>query len=368
MNFSYWEKQFISSSADLIIIGSGITGLSAAYHAASKHPKWKIIVLDKFVYSNAASTRNAGFACFGSAGELTADLRNGLSYKEVFSTLEKRLKGLTLLRDTLGDSALDYESCGGTEIFTSNQENEYHGILNQLDELNYQLNEFTNSADTFQVSSPPSALVGFKYAIKNELEGKLNPGSLMKAWAKKCQDLGVEIYGGMSAQLLEDYSGVSIKNHVIKSKQIAVCTNGLSESLRLDLKLSPARNLVVLTEPIPKLELPSTYHHLQGYMYFRKIHDRLLLGGGRHEFLAEEETSKFEVNSDLRLRLERYLKEHFGILPEQIEMEWTGIMGVGNSKKPLVNRLNEHVVYGVKLGGMGVAIGSLVGKEVADLL
>jgi hypothetical protein len=43
-------------------------------------------------------------------------------------------------------------------------------------------------------------------------------------------------------------------------------------------------------------------------------------------------------------------------------------MGIGNSKKPIVKQLSNHIYCGVRMGGMGVAIGSLIGKEVADLV
>ena len=51
-----------------------------------------------------------------------------------------------------------------------------------------------------------------------------------------------------------------------------------------------------------------------------------------------------------------------------IEHRWSGIMGVGNQKKPIVKQLSNHVFCGVRLGGMGVAIGSMVGKELAELI
>jgi hypothetical protein len=41
---------------------------------------------------------------------------------------------------------------------------------------------------------------------------------------------------------------------------------------------------------------------------------------------------------------------------------------LGNSKKPIVEQLSNNVYCGVRLGGMGVAIGSLIGQELADLV
>jgi glycine/D-amino acid oxidase-like deaminating enzyme len=67
--------------------------------------------------------------------------------------------------------------------------------------------------------------------------------------------------------------------------------------------------------------------------------------------------------------LEQVLKEV--ILPSTdftIAHRWSGIMGIGSSKNPIVKQLSENVYCGVKLGGMGVAIGSLIGQELADLV
>ena len=43
-------------------------------------------------------------------------------------------------------------------------------------------------------------------------------------------------------------------------------------------------------------------------------------------------------------------------------------MGVGEKKKPIVKQLSNHVYCGVRLGGMGVAIGASVGRDLASLV
>ena len=58
------------------------------------------------------------------------------------------------------------------------------------------------------------------------------------------------------------------------------------------------------------------------------------------------------------------------ILPHhefEIEHRWSGTMGV-ELIKPIVEQLSSHVYCGVRMGGMGVTIGSLVGQELADLI
>jgi glycine/D-amino acid oxidase-like deaminating enzyme len=51
----------------------------------------------------------------------------------------------------------------------------------------------------------------------------------------------------------------------------------------------------------------------------------------------------------------------------EVEYQWAGIMGVGENKSPIIRKQSEHVAFGVRMGGMGVAIGSLVGKKLANM-
>jgi glycine/D-amino acid oxidase-like deaminating enzyme len=107
----------------------------------------------------------------------------------------------------------------------------------------------------------------------------------------------------------------------------------------------------------------------RGYYYFRNIGNRILLGGGRNLDFEGETTTEFGETEMIQKKLELLLKEV--ILPQQdveIAHRWSGIMGIGNSKKPIVSQLSEHIYCGVRMGGMGVAIGSLVGQELADLV
>ena len=92
-------------------------------------------------------------------------------------------------------------------------------------------------------------------------------------------------------------------------------------------------------------------------------------GGGRNLDFKTEETTMFARTELVQNKLEELLKTT--IIPDtsfEIEQRWSGIMGVGNQKKAIVKQVSNNVFCGVRLGGMGVAIGSLVGKELADLL
>jgi len=368
MNFSYWESQFLPNRADLTIIGGGITGLSTAFFFKSKFPKKKVIVIEQFSESTGASTRNAGFACFGSISELNADLEAGLNTKELEELVMMRIAGLSLLRRTLGDEAIDYKPVGGYELFKEPKDEVEQKFGATVEYFNERLTETLHNDQTYSFHQVPEQFRGFKTAIYNCGEGKLNAGFMMKAWQKKCLDLGVEFIYGHQAEISKHSSTIFIKNHKIESEQLAICTNGYSHLLGLNIKVRPARNLVLLSEALPNLKLPSTYHHNEGFIYFRIVNQRLLIGGARNIDQSVEETHLNEVNETIKNHLLHFSQEHLNLSKRVFRSEWTGIMGVDSTKSPIVKRISPNVVCGVKLGGMGVAIGSLVGHRLAELL
>ena len=130
-----------------------------------------------------------------------------------------------------------------------------------------------------------------------------------------------------------------------------------------------ARAQVLITKPLKNLTIKGTFHLDCGYYYFRNIDQRILLGGGRNLDFKAETTTELAQTERIQNALEALLKNT--IIPGrdfEIEQRWSGIMGVGTQKKPIVKQLSNHVYCGVRMGGMGVAIGSVIGKEVAELL
>ncbi|MBT5920938.1 MAG: FAD-binding oxidoreductase, partial [Flavobacteriaceae bacterium] len=71
---SYWEHKHWLSNIDFAIIGSGIVGLNCALSLREKHPNATIVVFEKGILPHGASTKNAGFTCFGSISEILSDI------------------------------------------------------------------------------------------------------------------------------------------------------------------------------------------------------------------------------------------------------------------------------------------------------
>ena len=356
-NISYWEHDSFLKSYDFLIIGAGIVGLSAAYFLKKKNPTARIAVLEKGFLPSGASTKNAGFACIGSPTELIADSKNE-SVTELIERIKWRWHGLNLLRETIGDSNLDFENCGGFELY--NSEKDRQESLDRLNEINSWMFEATGETDVFK-----STVVNNYPSIVSRLEGSVHTGKMMQSWVRLNQEVGNFIWFNTEVSALEE-GAVYLKNgYKLNTKTILVATNGFASTL-LPVTVKPARGVVFVTQPIPNLPWKGVFHYDEGFVYFRNIGNRLLFGGGRNKSINDEETTEFGINPIIQNYLFSLSENLLGInLKEQVEFSWTGIMGFSETKSPILKEIKPGIHVRVGLGGMGVAIGSEIGHAFA---
>jgi glycine/D-amino acid oxidase-like deaminating enzyme len=370
MNLSFWEIKTWLSHIDFTIIGSGIVGLNCALNLRSRYPTAKIIILEKGMLPQGASTKNAGFACFGSLSEIIEDLKTHKE-EDVLNLISKRVNGLKLLRDTLGDKTIDYKNLGGYELFINSDKELYETCLSKSLAINKLLHPICN-APVFSFKPNEFGFKSIKPQLSfNQFEGQIDTGKMMDALLKKAISRDIKILNNTKVEAINDgNNSVNIKtnNFEFKTNKVLIATNGFANQL-IKAKVKPARAQVLITKPIKNLKIKGTFHLDRGYYYFRNIDNRILFGGGRQLDFKGEETTEFKETELIQNKLEDLLRTT--IIPKtefEIDHRWSGIMGIGNQKTSVVEQLSNNVYCGVRLGGMGVAIGSLVGKELADLL
>jgi gamma-glutamylputrescine oxidase len=373
-NFSYWERTAFIDNADVIIIGSGIVGLSAALHIKTQQPGLKVLVLERGFLPSGASTKNAGFACFGTVSEQLEALKYS-SEEEVIRLANYKWRGLQRLRQNLGDGNIDYYQHGGYELFMNGEENKAEEAIDQLAHLNKILKPAIDGHDIYAVADAKIAGFGFDNVsrmIYNPYEGQIHTGKMMRVLLNKVYEKDVIVLNGCAVSAInnhDDHVHIVTSQGDFKTRQVVLATNAFARQLYPELNVIPGRGQVLVTKPIAGLKLKGTYHFNDGYYYFRNIDGRILFGGGRNLDFKAEETHDFGHTDSVKQQLIDYL--HQVILPGQnaeIDYWWSGIMGFGEEISPIVKQVEPNIFCAVRCNGMGVAMGSLVGEEVADLL
>lgn len=366
---SIWEQETFYRKRDIIIIGAGFSGLWAAISIKEKSPEKSVLIIERNAVPLGASTRNAGFACFGSLTEVIADSQK-MGWKKTLDLVRMRFEGLRKIRHYFKNDEIDFELSGGYEILNNDEP------LLFLNEVNEKLKPITGREETYSLQQNKIQEFGLgksQFLIENPCEGSLHSGKLLQKLLEKCYELKVEFLFGTEVNNIEETSdGVNIyfsKDVSIKSGQIIYCTNAFSSKFLEKENIVPARGQILLTEPIENLKLKGTFHYDEGFYYFRNLGNRILLGGGRNQDFKTEETTAFETTEFLQDHLENFLKEV--ILPNRefkIDLRWSGIMAMGNEKTPIVKQLSDRQFCAVRLSGMGVALAPKMGEVITTML
>lgn len=375
MTTSIWEKETFFAPQDVIIIGSGFAGLWTAYFLAKKYKNIKITIVDKGVIPTGASTRNAGFACFGSLTELLSDEQK-MGTNQMLELVQIRYEGLQLISQHFKNKIIDYEHNGGYELFTQKENYLAKDLQEQVDYLNDLLKPVIKSKKPFRLLKPGKNHFGFSgvdHIIENKPEGQLHPGKLAKALLNSLQETGVQVLNGLEVTGYEKLNGhiqVYTKQEIhLTTTKLVICNNGMTKNLIPGISTIPARGQVLVTSEIKDIPFKGTFHYEEGFYYFRNLGKRILLGGARNLAIQDEETFSLETSDLIQIELERFLREV--IIPGKsftIDHRWSGTMGMGSSKMPDIKQVEENIFCSQNFGGIGVASAPLAGKKLAGLI
>jgi gamma-glutamylputrescine oxidase len=371
---SFWEKDSFFAPQDIIIVGAGFTGLWSALHLISLHPGKKITIVERGLIPTGASTRNAGFSCFGSPSELLNDAAI-MGEDKMWEMVEMRYQGLAIIKSYFSDRLIGYEASGGYECF-AHLSQDWVQVAEKLDWLNKGLHTITGVKNLFSIADKKLAafgFTGFEHLVQNNLEGGLQPGKLIQALLKKVQGLGVQVLTGIEVEkYVQKKDGVAIEckqGVALTAHQLLLCTNAFTKPLYPAIDITPCRGQVLITDPIEGLGMKGTFHFDKGYYYFRNVGNRLLIGGARNKNFSAEETDELDITATIQQELERFIKTH--LLPKTtftIADRWSGIMAMGKAKIPVIQALEKNVFCCVRMNGMGVALAPVAAKKIATLM
>jgi gamma-glutamylputrescine oxidase len=374
MLLSIWEKETFYAPQDIIIVGAGLMGLWSALELKKRDQQLRITILERNTTPLGASTRNAGFACFGSPTELLHNIET-LGTDGMLEVVEMRYKGIEKIKQHFADEVIGFDPCGGYECINQNYRNR-EMLDDKIDWLNELLTGITGNQTIFQRVDEKLAGLGlqqFDALIENTTEAALHSGKLVQALTQKVQSEGVSVLYGMEVTSWEKTNGhihIHTKQQTdLAARQILFATNAFTQGLVPGFPVTPARGQVIVTSPIAGLAMKGTFHYDEGFYYWRNLGNRILIGGARNEAFEEETTTDLSGSLQVKEALEDFLKQHLhSSYQYTIEHHWSGIMGFTDDRTPFVGKVGDNVFASVACNGMGVALTPVIAEKAADML
>jgi glycine/D-amino acid oxidase-like deaminating enzyme len=359
--------------ADVVIIGAGYTGLSAAHHIAksglapivleANHPGW------------GASGRNGGV--------ITAKFR--LSFRDIDAThgraMARRMYGIAHESVDMVEELVSEFGISSAKLTRSGQVKAAHNdatLKAAIDEAAWMTREMGDTEvrilDRHQVRDETGSRV-FVGGVLNPGSGGIHPLNYLRGLAKGVAKRGVPIFQESPVLALRrDGDGVVAETPggSVRARQAIIATNSYSDltsaTARLQRTLVPFRSALIATERLsPNLAgslMPTrrTYTETKRMMrWFRKVDDRVIFGG-RGAFGKQDSESAFDA-----LR-----KAMVGIFPELADIplafKWSGLVAMTLDSVPHVGRLDDRTFYSIGYNGAGVAMSSLMGRYLAALV
>ena len=378
MSISYWleNKSSSTQSYDLVIIGAGIAGLSAAYWWQKKNPRDRIAIVEKNRLGFGASGRNAGFVTCGSTEHfIKLQEQFGLAKAlEIwkFSEENHRLLKQEIVQED-GDS-VDYKLTGSCTVAPSEIHwQKYQSVAKTMKAAGLDMIEVSPSdlEKNYGVS-------GFVGGLQYQGDGYIHPIKLLK---KIYSRLSVDLIEGTEVFAIEkksDHSLIRTDQGVLTTAKLIISVNAYLPLLLQDFRslITPGRGQILLTEPLPAFVQGPCYltKHL---CYFRQLPTgHLLIGGFRNLALADENTYADETTPVIQGALLDFVRSHFKYGGEaKVAHKWSGIMGFSKDGQMLLGNLPDHphvhVMAGCSGHGMGlsfhaakVLVESVTGQEI----
>jgi gamma-glutamylputrescine oxidase len=355
-----------SRQADVVIIGGGYTGLSAAYHLAKQGADVVLIEAERF--GDGASGRNGGQ--FGTGQRTWAeDLEAEYGYERAKALFDVAEEAKAYLLAFASEHQIDMDFVPGQISVVHKprylKQYERHAELMQS-RFNYPHVRFIGRDET-------AALLGssrYHGGVYDAGTGHIHPLKLLIGTAKAAKAAGAKLYENTKATGITTASGrveVATTRGTIVAKNAFIAVNAYGGTLEpiSASHVMPIRSFIGATVPLgndsPVIPGGESIDDSRFVVrYFRRSKDGRLLFGGREAYTADNPR---EISTHIR----RQIAEIYPALGNvEITHAWGGSVGITMPRQPFVREVMPGVISAGGYSGHGVMLANFVGKLYAD--
>jgi len=350
-------------TVDVAIIGGGFTGVSTAYHLATRHPGLGIALVEAVRLGNGASGRNGGLVL------------NGITVLEFDPDVAAREHAITrgaidAIEALIREHALPvrFQRTGCLRVATTSESAEAaHAEVEALAARGVPLR---------YVPGAELPVRGGHGGIFDPTEATIAGIDLVRAMRPLLVARGVQIFEGTHVTSIRERTPLELvtPGGTIRAQKLVLATSGYTPRLGyFTTGLLPVISHVIATEPVPAgVALPETgfFDDLPRLGYCSITPDRrVVFGGGTTSAYAYRfgnrtgDPGPFD-DAPLRATLTRYLPQLADI---PVGRRWSGPLDLTLVRHCAIGVLRERIYYALGYSGHGITLANLAGRVIADL-
>jgi glycine/D-amino acid oxidase-like deaminating enzyme len=353
-------------TADVAIVGAGITGSACALRLASGGAT--VALLDAAEVAAGASGRNGGFASAGTGLGLAdaAALIGMPSALGLLRATDAALDEMLLLAAERGDPGA-IERTGSLWIAAADEADDLLAAVARMREVGVYCHEAAGLV-------PEPMRARYSHAALFPRDCRVDPARFVRAVAGAAVAAGARVHEDSRVEAVEPGPGgwrVRTPAGEVTAQAVVVACDGRTPGLVPALRgiVYPVRGQMLATAPLADTVITLPTHSDHGFVYARPTADgRLAIGGCRAADLEAEYTDDQRPTGPVQAALERFIGERMGLAGVRVEHRWAGTMGFSADLLPVVGELpgdsGLHVACGYS--GVGNVQGFVCGGLLAD--
>jgi gamma-glutamylputrescine oxidase len=356
-------------SADVCVVGAGITGLSTAIELAEKG--YRVTVVEGQCVGWGASGRSGGQIIFGYGCEQST-LEKVVGQETAKELWRYSLEGVELVRERIKKYSIDCDYTPG----------HVHVALKtrQVADLQRWQEELTSTYDYHSTSFWDQARVRqeiastrYRAGLFDANSGHLHPLNYTLGLAKAAAQLGVQIFENSPVTGVDENDKVyvhSAKGQVTADTAV-LAGNAYLRHVQPDVeaKLMPVGTYITATEPLGEERcrslIPSNYAVADVNLaldYFRCSADHRLLFGGRVSYSGRQ---PFNLENAMRRRMIDIFAQ---LRDVKLTHTWGGDIGITVNRAPHFGKAGKNIYFAQGYSGHGLAAAGLAGRVMAEAI